>query len=323
MDDLDNFLEKSFAILEQKEFKSKRKVSNVSADSNINKVNRKVNDIVKNNNNNNYNNVSDKVNLNFKNIITSDSLYSCIINDNTAINNKKVNIKEILVPYFPNENTYNEEVNPSRSFLLDKYINQKTCKKQAYPCSRKNKVVSDKYSNICKDLHQKLDFENLLGINQLWLRYINELLTGEYNIVKDCLDNCNNIIKINIDNNYLKKNYEGIMFKLLRADLNGSYCIVYDSKNRNQIGIEGLIILETKNSFFILNKKSQLKNILKRHSIFKLPLFDFKFLNSNLYDRINDTKVLNNNELLYVYINGDGFLYKASERTKVRFSKNK
>ena len=291
MDDLDAFLNQSLALLEKKESKSRRRLSSLSIDNNLKKIKSTKPKEVKDDNL--------KVNISFTNIITQDSLYSSI-----NPNSNKINVSNILSPYFPSDQIYHQEINENKTFLLDKYLNQKVLIKK----NKKTNRVSDKYSDIASNLKkEKFLYSDIVLINQIWLKYINSLLLNE-------ISTDERLLVIRLNDQLINKTYDGILFKLLRADMHGSYMIVDYSENYNTIGMKGIVILETKNTFMIITQDSVVKTIMKKGTIFKIPLFDCLLLGENSVS-------IKKEDLKFIYLNGNGFLYKATERTKAKFRK--
>ena len=91
-------------------------------------------------------------------------------------------------------------------------------------------------------------------------------------------------------------NEEIIANKFLKADLHGSMIKVINSNNKNNIGIKGILIFESRRTFNILTKENKVKTILKPGSLFEITF--------------------NNIE---IQILGDNFLYKSAERTKAKY----
>lgn len=284
MDDLNDFLSKSLAMLEKQEKKSRRRLSSLSIDKNLKKPKKPIATKAEIPN-------DQKIVLNFSNTISEETLYTPLYERKANLSKHNDNlVKQSLSPFFPSEQIYSNEINDSKNFLLDKYINQNKQEK----ASRKKKIVSDKYSDIIDNLSKEnLKYTELLPLTGMWLKYIKELILTDQNT--------------KLTSVYLKKNQDGIYHKFLKCDYHGAYCVVHDSTNKNIIGVCGIVILETKNVFFILDIANRLKMILKKGSIFKFPLID-------TYSSIGLTE-----EDMNVYINGDGFLYKATERTKAKF----
>ncbi len=203
----------------------------------------------------------------------TDNLFSNIIDKNiyNTLNinlpeNKYNNLTEFLKELFPNEKVFENEYTSEKVFVLDKFIKTKV----------KNKKRENK-SNYTKNLISKLKkdnnilYESLLPMNKMWNEYINNLLNGNLNP-------------------------DSIALKILKADLHGSYIEVINSNNKNNIGIRGILIFESRRTFNILNKKNQIKTILKPGSLFQIYFNDIQ-----------------------IQILGDNFLYKSAERTKAKY----
>ena len=73
---------------------------------------------------------------------------------------------------------------------------------------------------------------------------------------------------------------------------------VINSTNKNNIGISGIVLFESRRTFNILTKKNEIKTILKQGCIFETVL------------EFNNMKIL---------IYGENFIYKSAERTKIKF----
>ena len=93
-------------------------------------------------------------------------------------------------------------------------------------------------------------------------------------------------------------NHENILEKILKADLHGAILTVINSTNKNNIGISGIVLFESRRTFNILTKKNEIKTILKQGCIFETLL------------QFNNMKIL---------IYGENFIYKSAERTKIKF----
>ncbi|CAG8506229.1 98_t:CDS:2 [Ambispora leptoticha] len=87
--------------------------------------------------------------------------------------------------------------------------------------------------------------------------------------------------------------------KLLKADFHGAKLTVTKSKCPSYIGVSGICIQETENTFILITRKNICKRIPKAKSIFTFELRDAQFL-----------------------IHGDQFAYRASARASKKF-KNK
>jgi RNase P/RNase MRP subunit p29 len=234
----------------------------------------------------------------------------------------EIKLNDILLPLFPNEKVFYSEFNSDKIFLLDKFIakaNDKQKKKQ------KNKIVN-------KDLNE----ENLLLENQIISQknklYKKEKESSIINRLKanKSLD-YNSIFNVMTPlwQNYLKallnknQNLETIFSKMVKADLHGALIKVCESVNINNVGIEGINLLETKRTFCLLNKKNEIKIILKKGSVFALDI-SFAYEESNKLNDKNNVSFQNTDNTkiklpMIVKIIGDNFMYKSSFRTKAKY----
>ena len=202
----------------------------------------------------------------------TDNLFSNIIDKNiyNTLNinlpeNKNNNLNEFLKELFPNEKVFENEYTSEKVFVLDKFI--KTQIKNKKRISKSN-YTKNLISKIKKD---KISYETLLPMNKIWNEYINNLLNGTLN-------------------------EEIIAGKFLKADLHGAMIEVINSNNKNNIGIKGILIFESRRTFNILTKENKVKTILKPGCLFEITF--------------------NNIE---IQILGDNFLYKSAERTKAKY----
>ena len=90
-------------------------------------------------------------------------------------------------------------------------------------------------------------------------------------------------------------NQENILEKMLKADLHGAILTVINSTNKNNIGIYGIVLFESRRTFNILTKKNEIKTILKQGCIFETLL------------QFNNMKIL---------IYGENFIYKMLKELK-------
>ena len=206
----------------------------------------------------------------FKNKIDN-KIYSAL-NMNSIEKYNKQKKDDLLKPLFPNENIYKNEFNEDKVFILDKYIDNKkenNKKKISKKNFTKNIIKSIKYDKT-------ITYESMLEINKYWNEYIIGLLNNT-------------------------QNSEIISQKLLKCDLHGSIISVYSSNNKNNIGLNGIVIYESKRTFNIITKKDSIKILLKTGNIFEIEIPN------------------NNNKIIKAKIIGDNFLFRSAERTKIKF----
>ena len=261
--DIDAFLSKTFKDMESKE-KSKKK----------SKPEKKPTPMIieQDNNINNINNKitiqnipKEKIEIFNENKIDM-KIYSKINLDEIK-SEKNIQTKNLIKPLFPNDEVFEKEFTPDKIYLIDKFINRTTKK------NKKKQMKLNYTHNMIKNLKkEKMEYTSLLSMNQLWKEYITELMNNS-------------------------NNDDTILNKILKADLHGAILTVINSTNKNNIGINGIVIFESKRTFNLLNKKNEIKTILKNGSVFEIEI--------------------NNGIKILIY--GDNFIFKSAERTKIKF----
>ena len=181
---------------------------------------------------------------------------------------KNIQTKHLIKPLFPNEEVFEKEFTSDKIYIIDKFINKNTKN------NKKTQIKSNYTHGLIKNLKkEKMNYEDLLGLNKMWQEYITELMNNT-------------------------NNEETILSKMLKADLHGAILTVKNSTNKNNIGISGIVLFESRRTFNILTNKNEIKTILKQGCIFETLL------------QFNNMKIL---------IYGENFIYKSSERTKIKF----
>jgi ribonuclease P protein subunit POP4 len=263
--DIDAFISQSFKKLEEKE-KSKDKSKNKKKKTenipkNIEQDNSKKDDkmVIEN---------IDKEKINIFNDTKIDMRIYNQINLEETKDAKNIQTKHLIKPLFPNEEVFEKEFTSDKVYTIDKFINKNNKK-------NKKKQIKQNYTHeMIKNLKkEKMNYEDLLVMNKLWQEYITELMNNT-------------------------NNKENILEKILKADLHGAILTVINSTNKNNIGISGIVLFESRRTFNILTKKNEIKTILKQGCIFETML------------EFNKMKIL---------IYGENFIYKSAERTKIKF----
>ena len=261
--DIDAFLSKTFKDMESKE-KSKKK----------SKPEKKPTPMIIEQDNN-INNINNKITIQnipkekieIFNANKIDMKIYSKINLDEIKSEKNIQTKNLIKPLFPNDEVFEKEFTPDKIYLIDKFINRTTKK------NKKKQMKLNYTHNMIKNLKkEKMEYTSLLSMNQLWKEYITELMNNS-------------------------NNDDTILNKMLKADLHGAILTVINSTNKNNIGINGIVIFESKRTFNLLNKKNEIKTILKNGSVFEIEI--------------------NNGIKILIY--GDNFIFKSAERTKIKF----
>ena len=271
--DIDAFISQSFKKLEDKEKekeKSKGKNKKVKKQKNENISNNpppQEPSIPKDDNKMIIENI-DKEKINIFNDNKIDMRVYNKINLEEIKDAKNIQTKHLIKPLFPNEEVFEKEFTSEKAYIIDKFINRNNKK------NKKKQIKLNYTHGIIKNLKkEKMIYENLLPLNKMWQEYITELMNNT-------------------------NNQENILEKMLKADLHGAILNVINSTNKNNIGISGIVLFESRRTFNILTKKNEIKTILKQGCIFETFL------------ECNNMKIL---------IYGENFIYKSAERTKIKF----
>jgi ribonuclease P protein subunit POP4 len=266
--DIDAFLSQTFKDMEEKEKTKEKKNKIKQKNITIQKVKDKENDKDKEKDNKMIIENIDKEKVSIFNDNKIDmKIYNKINLDETKTE-KNIQTKNLIKPLFPNDEVFQKEFTPDKVYLIDKFINRTTKK------NKKKQMKLNYTHNMIKTLKkEKMDYDTLLSMNQLWQDYITELMNNS-------------------------NNEENILSKILKADLHGAILTVINSTNKNNIGISGIVLFESRRTFNLLNKKNEIKTILKNGCVFETEM------------KYNGMKII---------IYGDNFIYKSAERTKIKF----
>ena len=129
------------------------------------------------------------------------------------------------------------------AFLLENYIAPSKKTNDAVPLHKKRSFKgilkpskSDiKRSKIFEINSEQIKFEDMIPIHLMWREYI-----------KDLLGNTKNLSTAEISQKF------STLFKISRCDLHGAVISIFEAKNKSLIGIEGIIIKESRHTFTIV-----------------------------------------------------------------------
>lgn len=266
--DIDAFLSANFSKIEQKEQnKTKHKTHNKTQNKHQNKTDNK--EVHKMSPSVQEPTSSVMIDIHMDNVIDNQIYDSLSITNNLQPNN----VNNILLPLFPNDKVYNAEfVNSDKTLLLDKFVGNKSVGDKNHKVSNKFKISKTVIEQLKTD--KSLNYQDLnSSMHQMWKNYILSLL-----------NNTNQA--------------DTIYSKMVKADLHGAKLEIVQSSNKNQIGVSGIVMLETRRCFVVLTNYNKIKTLLKKGSVFRVAIY------------------LNNQS---VDIVGDNFMYKAVERTKAKY----
>jgi RNase P/RNase MRP subunit p29 len=250
---------------------------------------------------------------------------------------KEENLNNILLPLFPNEKVFYSEFTNEKIFLLDKFISKGDQKKKK---NQKNKEINSndiENDNMIKAIHNSNNKIFKKPKESSFIKILKENKTLKYDLL---LESMNPIWK-NYIKSYLNKalNYDTIYAKLVKADFHGAIIKIQSSNNKNEIGIEGINLLETKRTFSLITKKNEIKTILKKGTLFNIDLsFAYEDIKNNDDNQNLDGNSNKNQDMekdkpkfseknpsmklefpIILKILGDNFMYKSSFRSKAKY----
>lgn len=209
----------------------------------------------------------------------------------------KINTENVGLSRVKTEHPHYRTINKNSKITLSKYINdsKKASRKAEVIAKEKNIHDKDELYTYLEE-HNKLVFDNLPKYEkflpmyeEFWLGYIKDLLNIPSNL------------KVGTK---LSINGSTSLVKLSMADYNGSLLRVAKSKNRNLVGIEGIVIWDSQKSFIMVTKGvcvNKLKCIPKKGTVFEFEI------------------PINEEDALQYSILGDRFKYRSVDRANRKF----
>lgn len=142
---------------------------------------------------------------------------------------------------------------------LKKQVSKKKPKIKSSTLTRKERKKLGLYNIPTKSLK----YDDLLDLHKLWKGYIKEQLNlNENSKIPDISD-----IK-----------YDNFSKLLVKTDLHGAKINVIKSHCPSYIGLNGIIILDTKNTFKIVSKDNKTRTIPKSDCIFSITYGNLEFI---------------------------------------------
>ncbi|OWF34763.1 ribonuclease P protein subunit p29-like [Mizuhopecten yessoensis] len=148
-----------------------------------------------------------------------------------------------------------EEIQTKYLMLDNTGVNKVTGKKRP----RKKKTLSTRECRnlkIFKVEKEGQTYDSYLPLNHLWLKYMEELTNF---------------------NSFTPSKMSNVQQRLLKADLHGSILTVQKSKCPSYVGVTGILLQETRNTFLLITKENKVKYIPKQQSVFTFTLGSYQF----------------------------------------------
>ncbi|KAH9951325.1 RNase P/MRP p29 subunit [Amylocystis lapponica] len=158
--------------------------------------------------------------------------------------------------------------NPARESKAKREREEKREKRRAEKANKAARVISSRAagsSGLWRLDREETKFSLFLPLHSLWLGYMSELLAlppaPSGSITQPVAD--------------AVPSAPAMHAKLVKADFHGSLVTVRQSKNPCLVGLSGVVVHETENTFKVVTKKDQLKLIPKQNAIFafSVPLY--------------------------------------------------
>jgi len=123
--------------------------------------------------------------------------------------------------------------------------------------------------NLYKVKKDTLKFQSFKKLHYLWKDYMREIidfdsLNSEKSNIRHPLEEFGGRIKAILD--------EPLQLKVCRADLHGCYLKISKALNACLVGIQGIVVMETRNTLQIINKKNTLLTVPKHGTSFSFSL---------------------------------------------------
>jgi len=173
-------------------------------------------------------------------------------------------VKDFLKELVPKSDQ--KEINEVFSKNLPLAQQQKKKLSQAQP-KKLNKHLTAREKQELKlaklDKNSGLKYSNFKKLHFMWRGYMNEIIDFDKIECSKKESNPNRIPAI-LD--------ENLQLKICRADLHGCNLKVTKAKNSCLVGLQGIVVMETRHTFQIIDKKSVVKNIPKDGTSFTFSL---------------------------------------------------
>ncbi|GJJ08302.1 hypothetical protein Clacol_002513 [Clathrus columnatus] len=155
--------------------------------------------------------------------------------------------------------------NPAKKSRAKELADQRKARQALDKARRKSRVMSRKEAaatGVWKLRPEERSYDLFLPLNNLWKGYIAELLGLAPRPPQPMQEP-------------VVPNVQNMQAKLVKADFHGSILSVRNANNSSLIGVGGIVIQETENTFKVITPQNKLKVIPKLNStfVFRIPLY--------------------------------------------------
>jgi len=205
--------------------------------------------------------------------------------------------------------------NPQKESSLKKELKEKRARREKHQARKKLGIMGRKEAKL-KGVWalspEDAKWENFLVLHRMWLGYMSELLELRPRPRQVLLDL--STLKI--------PSTESMQAKLVKADFHGSIITVKDAKNQCLIGLSGIVIHETENTFKVVTQKNEMKVIPKAKSIltFHLPVYNYdSYELADAPDLTAALPALSSDPLVAIDLYGNQFCFRSADRASKKF----
>ncbi|KAF9522153.1 RNase P/MRP, p29 subunit [Crepidotus variabilis] len=168
--------------------------------------------------------------------------------------------------------------NPAKESRLRKMQEERRTKKMTQKERKKVGLIGRreaKQKGVWKFDSAQARFRLFLPLHQLWMGYMSELLNLQQRPAQP------------VSRDMVKKampSASSMHPKLLKADFHGSIVSVSQSKNPSIVGVSGIVIYETENTFKVITREDKVKTIPKQNSVFSFAVPLYSTLSASHHD---------------------------------------
>lgn len=179
--------------------------------------------------------------------------------------------------------------------------------KERIPETSKSDLRRQRYLHLERliKLEQKgWRYEAFVPLHNLWLGYMSELLGIDF--VPACSTPSNaSLTEQSVSDVKALPPMISIQSKLLKSDYHGAILTVSRAKNPSLVGLQGIVVQETQETFKLIDPSHVVKCIPKRHTVFRIEL-ELKGTGSQI-------------QRLVLEIFGNQFAFRAADRVGKKF----
>ncbi|KAK3741946.1 hypothetical protein RRG08_024692 [Elysia crispata] len=202
--------------------------------------------------------------------VTNVEIYSSLTNQdlNSATGNMKIRNKSAWLAEFTQEHLPSNRLRTNEDDLSNKFQSTDTSRRRKKERPKKRFKVSRSIHAKCNSERRKLHkdlltestqkYSTYLPLKELWTSYIEDLMQVDLSKLTTSV-------------------LPSLAQKMMKADLHGCPLIVRRSKCPSYIGVEGIVIQETRNMFTLISVDDRVKRIPKANSVFTTVLHNAVF----------------------------------------------